>query len=348
MQKYIVSRDDSIYEAWPDVALCDSGSMICVFSECNHHSDRNNARIAYVISDDRGRTWSDKKYLSEKAVRTPENLGPYYNCARISKLSDGRIAVVCDLIKGPHEEAANNTEIHLWFSSDDGKTWSGPVRTPAYGIVPERLFELKSGRWLLAAHHRNKETGKLTEYVWYSDDKGNTWSERICLAMDVRYNLCEVGLVEVEPDVVVGFMRENSMQGFDCFKAISRDGGETWEGVYNVPVPGCHRPTVGLMQDGRLLMTYRYLQGGLLKLGQNAQIVLGALMPHETITETERDKQWARIFPIDYDRNKNADLGYTGWVQFDDGEIYIVNYIVDDAPKAHIRGYSLRTDEFVF
>jgi sialidase-1 len=238
-----------------------------------------------------------------------------------------------------------NTEIHLWFSSDEGETWEGPFKTPCHGIVPERLYELKSGRWLLAAHHKNPETGKLTEYVWYTDDQGETWSERICLAMDARYNLCEVGLVEVEPNVVVGFLRENSMQGWDCFKAISRDGGKTWEGVYNVPIPGCHRPTVGLLQDGRLLVTYRYLQGGWSGWGHTTQNVQGALMLPEMITATDRKRQWVRIFPIDYDRNEKADLGYTGWVQFEDGEIYIVNYIVDDAPKAQIRGYSLRPDE---
>ena len=33
--------------------------------------------------------------------------------------------------------------------------------------------------------------------------------------------------------------------------------------------------------------------------------------------------------------------------QFDDGEIYVVNYIVDDAPKAQIRGYSLTVDDFI-
>ena len=47
-----------------------------------------------------------------------------------------------------------------------------------------------------------------------------------------------------------------------------------------------------------------------------------------------------RIFPLDYDRNPAPDLGYTGWTQFDDGEIYVVNYIKDDADKAYIRGYS--------
>ena len=344
MEKFIVSRDDSIFEGWPDVVLCNSGRMICVFSECEGHCDRKNARITYVTSDNRGRFWSKKRYITEKAVCSGLH-GPFYNCARISKLSDGRIVIICDLIKGENENVVEETEIHLWFSADEGESWEGPVATPAHGIVPERLFELKSGRWLLAAHHRHSETGRLSEFVWYSDDKGKTWSERVCLASDTRYDLCEVGLVETEPNVVVGFLRENSLRGLDCFKAISRDGGETWEGVCNVPIPGCHRPTVGFLQDSRLLMTYRYIQGGCPGNGTIMQNIQGALLPPETLLLTERHQQWARIFPLDYDRNANADLGYTGWVQFADGEIYIVNYIVDDAPKAQIRGYSLRPEE---
>ena len=51
---------------------------------------------------------------------------------------------------------------------------------------------------------------------------------------------------------------------------------------------------------------------------------------------------------MDYDRSPFADTGYSGWVNFPDGEIYIVNYIVDDAwNKAQIRGYSLRMEDFL-
>jgi sialidase-1 len=50
--------------------------------------------------------------------------------------------------------------------------------------------------------------------------------------------------------------------------------------------------------------------------------------------------------PIDYDRSARSDLGYSGWVQFPDGEIFVVNYIVDDAPRGQIRGYAFMPDEF--
>ncbi|MBO5258043.1 MAG: exo-alpha-sialidase [Clostridia bacterium] len=340
MQKFIVSKDPAIYEAWPDVCRCDNDRLICVFSECTHHVNRELARVTYVISDNRGRTWGEKHYLTEPGKRNS-----FFNCARISRLADGTLVIVCDLISDG-DENGRNVQVFLWFSRDNGETWSEPVKTAASGIVPERLTELSCGRWLLAAHTMNPETGKLCQYLWYSDDRGQTWSDRVTVADDPRYNLCEAGLLVVDDDTIVCFMRENSMQGWDGFKAISHDRGETWEGVYNVPLPGCHRPTVGWLADGNVLVTYRFLQGGSGFFGAY-QNVMGALIDRASVLETVRNRQTARIFPLSYDRNLHSDCGYTGWVQFVDGEILIVNYLKDDAPKAWIEAISLRPDELL-
>ena len=64
MEKFIISRDESIYEAFPDVVLTENGRLICVFTECVHHVDRHNTRIVYMISDDRGRSWTEKRALT--------------------------------------------------------------------------------------------------------------------------------------------------------------------------------------------------------------------------------------------------------------------------------------------
>lgn len=59
------------------------------------------------------------------------------------------------------------------------------------------------------------------------------------------------------------------------------------------------------------------------------------------------DRGYTRILPLDFDRSPQSDTGYSGWAQFPDGEIYVVNYILDDAAKAQIRGYSLRERDFL-
>ena len=325
IQKFIVSRDDSIYEAWPDVVQTDSGKLICVFSECEHHKNRENARIMITESLDRGRTWSQKRPLTEKGKSDD-----YFNCARISKLRNGKLTIICDKIKSSENRAS---EIYLWYGDGEGNSWDEPIVYPFCGIVPDKLIELECGRLIIAAHFKSGTTGKLEQYLWYSDDCGKTWSDRVTVAANERYNLCEVSILECENNTLVAFLRENSGNGCDLLKVISYDNGESWSEVYNTSIDGGHRPVSGYLSDGTVMITYRFIPCG-------TQNTFAAFMDKSTLLETERRMQRVRIMPLDYDRNPAPDLGYTGWTQFSDGEIYVVNYIKDDTDKAHIRGYS--------
>lgn len=168
------------------------------------------------------------------------------------------------------------------------------------------------------------------------------------MAADPRWNLCEISILDCGNHTLVGFMRENSGIGDDCKKVISTDDGESWSGVTDFPIPGCHRPVAGFLQDGRILLTCRFMQGGKGWLGSWTQNFFGALFDRESALAASRAESAVRIFPIDYDRSPLADLGYSGFVQFADGEVYIVNYIVDDAyDKAQIRGYSLNVNDLI-
>ena len=325
IQKFNVSRDDSIYEAWPDVTLTEGGKLICVFSECEHHKNREGARIMITESLDRGRTWSEKRPLTEKG-----HAGEYFNCARISKLRDGSLAIICDKVYGNENKSA---EIWLWRGDAEGGEWGEPTVYPFCGIVPDKLLQLKSGRLIIAAHFKSPETGKLEQYLWYSDDAGRTWSDRVTVAADEKYNLCEVSILEYGDNKLVAFLRENSVKGYPILKVLSADGGENWSEIYNTSMDSGHRPVAGSLADGSIMVTYRYIPSG-------TQNTFAAFMARETIEATGRRDQRVRVMPLDYDRNPSPDIGYTGWVQFDDGEIYVVNYIKDDADKAYIRGYS--------
>ena len=329
IQKFTVSRDDSVYEAWPDLVQTDSGKLICIFTECEHHGDRNNSRIVMCESYDRGRTWSKKRYLTEKGTRES-----YFNNARISKIQ-GKLVVICDKID---KDENHNSQIYLWYGDSEGTSWSEPKILPFVGIVPEKLRVLDSGRMIIAAQFKNKETEKLEQYLWYSDDNGENWSDRVTVAADKRYNLCEGSFLDCKNNTLVCFLRENSRIGCDVLKVISYDGGESWSEIYTTQMDCGHRPVSGFLKDGRIMVTYRYIPG-------KTQNTFAAFLERESLFETDRQKQPAIIMPIDFDRNVNADCGYTGWTQFDDGEIYVVNYIRDDADKAYIRGYSFYMED---
>jgi len=337
IQKFAISRDDSVYQAWPDVALTKVGKLVCVFSECKHHGDRSYTRVMLTDSCDRGRTWTTKRPLTEA---THGNV-PYWNCARITLLRDGRLAVVVDKIHGKGESLGKN---HIFFSSDDGTTWT-ETETPVQGIVPDKLLELDNGRWIIGVHINDQKFGFLYQRLYYSDDQGKSWSEPITVGLKEGLNLCEVSILPVK-DKLVAFMRENSFDGKDCYKTISSDNGEHWSALIRFPLPGCHRPVTGFLQNGQILITHRFLQGGN-GWGWLMQNFFAALTDEESVLAESRKEAHTRILPLDFDRSPESDTGYSGWVQFDDGEIYIVNYIVDDAPKGQIRGYSLFMDDFL-
>lgn len=95
------------------------------------------------------------------------------------------------------------------------------------------------------------------------------------------------------------------------------------------------------------MITHRNRQGGQGWTGWYTQNFFAAFTDRESALAESYKGAHTRIMPIDYDRSPKSDLGYSGWVQFDDGEISIVNYIVDDWPRAQIRGYSLRPEEAI-
>ena len=160
-------------------------------------------------------------------------------------------------------------------------------------------------------------------------------------------NLCEVSIFPMDGQTLVAFMRENPFQGWDCFKAISHDNGETWGELIKFPLPACHRPVAGWLQNGQIMIPHRFIQGGKRGFFGGHQNFFAALTDRELALALTRDNVQTRILPIDFDRSAESDTGYSGWAQFDDGEIFIANYVVDDAPKGQIRGYSLRMEDFI-
>ena len=342
IEKFTVSNDPKVYEAWPDLAQTKSGKLVCVFTECAHHSDRSYTRVMLADSADGGRTWTPKRPLTEGTKGLPYS----YNCARITALRDGRLAVIVDRVPATGEKDNALAVNVLYFSSDGGESWTPAVETPLRGIVPDKLLELENGRWIVAAQYTVK--GHLTLFCRYSDDRGKTWSDEILMAHDRRYQLCEVSILPCGNDTLVAFMRENSGLGYDCIKTVSYDNGETWGPVVNFPLPGCHRPVAGRLRDGRIFITYRFMQGGKGWLGAWTQNFFAALTDEASALSVRRSDAWTRIIPVDYDRSPNSDLGYSGWVQLADGSVCIVNYIVDDAiDKGQIRSYKLDVDDFL-
>ncbi|MGI6544710.1 MAG: sialidase family protein [Limnochordia bacterium] len=305
IRKFTISRDDTVYEAWPDVALTPTGKLICVFSECTHHIDRSYTRIVYCESHDRGRTWGPKKPLTAGSHGLP-----YWNCARVQLLRDGRLAAIVDQI---HAKGEGGGRVCLFFSTDEGASWSTPVETTVRGIVPDRIVELENGRWLLSCHAKDAASGYTTQRLWYSDNQGADWEGPVLVAHQPGYNFCEVSILPVEGSTFVAFLRENSGMGLPCYKCLSHDNGLTWSEPVQFPLPGCHRPVAGYLQDGRIFITYRFAQGGAHRhrtINGRRQLVpcawqnlFAAFTDKDSVSASDYKQAVTRILPIDFDRS---------------------------------------------
>ncbi len=342
IERFIVSNDTSIYESWPCLALTLGGALFCVFTESTSHGDRSYSRVVYTTSTDRGRTWSAKVGLTEPWQSDGSS---HWDCARVTRLKDGRLAIVCNF--SFRQEKAVIGDIYLWIGDAEGKKFSEGRNLGLKGIVPDKLLELESGRWIIACHGGGFDGFmNLQQRLYYSDDQGETWSDPVTVAKDERYNLCEASILEVSPSKLVCFMRENSSMGYECFATMSEDAGESWGPLYLIPLAGCHRPVAGFLDTGEIMITYRYRTGAQKGwLGKWTQNTFLALTDVETVCTADRRQQEVRIMPLNYDTSAESDLGYTGWVQFPDGEIYIVDYIRNDQPKCYIIGASLRRED---
>jgi sialidase-1 len=159
-----------------------------------------------------------------------------------------------------------------------------------------------------------------------------------------------------------------------ALKSFSNDEGRTWDGLYETPMDGCHAPKAGLLPSGKVLVTYRYQQAGTLgevtppgtysavlrqaeqqqeppkpsgdAVSYWARNTMAYLETVESAKARELNRQGGIILTLDHDRSPRSDGGYTDWVVLHSGKIFCVNYIVDDAPLAQIRGYWFDESDF--
>lgn len=339
MLKITVSRDDTLSQAMPDIALSGDVTLVCAFRESSLYTQRDlppplpdglHSRISVRRSHDEGNTWGPVAPVG--GVRKEYG---YLNCPRLCRLQDGTILLAVDWLPpgdSPEAEKAKTSCVWLWRSSDKGETWDGPQKTSIYGLVPS-LKQLQDGTLLCGVSAWN-EVNEENMLVHRSNDLGHTWEGPILVAESPGYNFSEGDFVELDEGQIVCYLRENGLVGL---KTLSADGGRTWHGPYRTGLLSCQgRPSAGLLRSGEVFVTYRCDWGGMFCMYVESQA--------QAADRAALDKRvYGRAFMIDIDRARPSHYGYSGWAQLSGGDIYVVQHLIDDAaPGArHVRGYRI-------
>lgn len=235
----VIDRRDGEYLCFPDVVRTDDGTLIAAYNEQDKHIQPDRRVPLVRVSRDGGRTWGDICRL--KMERS--------HCPRLIKLSDNEIIL------------ADHGNI-FFRSLDNGDTWE-PFRAEGLGhdMIDRPVF-LGNDSFITTGHNHVGEAypairqPNTEQMVYHSHNRGHSWDRLGPVAVERNLVLCEGSMIQLADGRILAIMRENSFVYEPMYCCISGDFGVSWSRPVPTPLIG-HRPTVGLIDDGRLLVTYR-------------------------------------------------------------------------------------------
>ncbi len=351
IDKFTISRDESVYKAFADIAQTKDGVLVVTYRESMMHGAYPFSRLKVRRSLDGGYRWLPEQTLLEKdATQRQGSL----NCPRIAAMSDGSLLLVIDYMP-PDRTREEKASILLFRSTDAGATWSGPADTGIRDAIVPSLKQLSNGDLLLGLTRLTYPDGTLANHreeqqVYRSSDLGKSWQGPSAVPQhpQIPLNLNEGDFAEMDDGTVVLYMREDK-EGLSGWKSLSKDSGRTWSEPMRAHMHSvCGRPSAGRLRSGEVVVTYRTCNA------VSASLALYVESAAEAVRTKPRNRdQYAtdyhagRWMLLDNDRSLYPDTGYSGWVQLPDGRLLVVNYLIDDAPRAFIRGYRVAREDYL-
>ena len=262
------SLNHKVFDIWhsfdrftknPDIVQLPSGRMMLIYSDTDAHWSQKNQILTILASDDGGKTWFKHREIDEAdLVAGDERLVT----PRLSYLNDGRLVAICDHDDDTHFHEDQPPGNWLYWSEDEGDTWTRQEENGILGFEPDRIIDLPDGTLGVATHLMRGDTQEFADVLWVSDDGGQRWTERSTIAHNGYHRFCEGAIAILDDGKLVCVMRENHSGGIPCLIAFSDDCGHTWSEPQIVPF-GLHRPYVKQLPDGRCMVTGRNMNGGL-------------------------------------------------------------------------------------
>lgn len=250
-----IFREPGVHAGFPDVTLAGKDHLVCVWRNSSHTGGSGNGGgLSVAHSYDLGQTWG-----RPESVPTPA--GVYQNCPRLQRLNDGALLMLVDVPSGGDQTVAT-WDVLLRDSRDEGKTWINERWLRAKevggggGIVPSRVAEMDDGSWLLAASYFAKPGNVEILDYYRSKDRGKTWEFIGQPHHFPPHSLSEPSPIQLADGRLFVIARESRVDGLQGAKGFSTDGGKSWKYQY-VPFPITGRTCAGLLQDGRLMVTFR-------------------------------------------------------------------------------------------
>ena len=242
----------------PDIVWMPEKKRLLMLVECSKQGEV--VKTAFISSDDMGKTWSDRTWLRPQSAKDNANaLGMYY-------LGDGKlIAPGLNVAGGIH-----------WISNDYGETWARtepspleselnlwhpPARYDAGDGNPNRLIE---EGWKGTGVEWGSDVAPYCQgFVRFSEDNGLTWGPEV--KVPEWLSISEGTIIQAANGDLVAALRTDLPKRYGKTQndhyaglAVSRstDLGKTWSKPDFLYEWGRHHPSMILLKNGDILMTY--------------------------------------------------------------------------------------------
>jgi Neuraminidase (sialidase) len=299
------------YAAFPDVCRLPSGHLFCVFYSGYGHVSTPNARwpkggrILAVRSSDNGRSWGKPVVVIDT---DQDDRDPSVAC-----LKDGTLLLNWFTL---HQ---NRVAIWLARSTDQGKTWSKPVKlkldSPYSFACSAPVRQLPDGSLILGLYCEDEKAKRTFGAAVKSYDGGKTWKDLAYIGEKAGVYLdAETDVVRLKDGKLLAALRSSKV---DMHYATSEDSGKTWGPVRSFGFKG-HCPYFLRHSSGVMLLAHR----------------VPATSLHWT---SDEGKTWHGPVRID-----SVGGAYPSLVELPDGLVYCVYY--EEGKGSSIRGVRLRVD----
>ncbi|CAL1516732.1 sialidase family protein [Chitinophaga sp. MM2321] len=291
--KFIFRNGDDGYACYRIPALiCIPNGDLLAFAEARKKECDDFGDIDLVMkrSSDKGKTWSAPVVVVDNGLLKAGNpapvvdlLDPRFPGGRIFLLYNTATTSEADVKKG-----SGVREVNYITSTDNGKTWSGPVNittsvhkplapasNSAYNfpedwrtnaLTPGHALQLtrgkNKGRLFVAANHTaNTKSGDShvlinKAHCFYSNDHGDTWQLGDIVHV-VGGN--ESTAAELSDGSVLQNIRYQNKEEKYRILAFSRNGGEHWDTAYvakQLPDPVCEGSMISLTYKKKHLLLF--------------------------------------------------------------------------------------------
>jgi len=324
------------YFGWPSVARMDDGTLVVASSGLRTAHVCPFGKTVLNFSTDEGQSWSPPQVINDTPLDDRD--------AGVLSLGGRRLLVswfTSDTRQYLGRAALSEEERRLWEEklstwtdelvrrwlgswvvlSEDGKTWSEPVRVPV--STPHGPIRLASGDLLYLGKAGFSSPGREEGDIMAcrSTDDGRTWTELGSVQPHEgtrRSNYHEPHVVELQDGRLLGMIRfqyrehdapATEQVNFSLFQTESADGGMSWSparptGVYGSP------PHLLRHSSGALVCVYGYRRE---PYGQRAMV------------SRDGGASWEADIVL-RDDGPDGDLGYPASVEMPDGSIFTVYY----------------------